>query len=151
MNMRKKDVVTQALRELLTNGFDGNQTAICEQMRAKGFNLTQSTLSRALKALGARKIASAGVTRYELSAPNFPQAFGGTLQSVVRRITSNESLIVIKTTPGSAMFLAGFIDHHCSEDVLGSVAGDDTIFVAPVSTGSMKQHLEKVTRFLTGA
>jgi transcriptional regulator of arginine metabolism len=149
--MQKTETLREALRDLLSSGFDGNQTAICEQMRAKGLTVTQSTVSRGLKAIGARKISIAGQQRYELAVSNFAEAFEGKLQSVVRRITCNESLIVIKTTPGSAMFLAGFIDHHCAADVLGSVAGDDTIFVAPVSCGSMQKHLENVARFLAGS
>ena len=152
MDMQKKRKMLEVLRGLIGSGFDGGQKEICEYLSQKGFEVNQSTVSRALKKIGASKVADQSGSRYELlSAPTevaFGPTLGRSLANLLYSIESNESLIVLKTKPGSAMFLAGFIDHYCKKEILGTVAGDDTVFVAPKTVSGIEQHKERVKEFI---
>lgn len=115
------------LRTVLARGHLSTQDELVEELRARKFEVTQSTISRDLGRLRAVKVRdAAGRVTYRLpeSAP---------LRGLVLDITHNGSLIVIHTTPGSANLLARQIDQARPEGVLGTIAGDDTIFVAPAS------------------
>jgi len=62
-------------------------------------------------------------------------------------IVANESMIIIKTSPGAASLLARVLDQKKCQ-VLGTIAGDDTIFVAPESIQSIEQSLSLIRRQL---
>jgi transcriptional regulator of arginine metabolism len=57
-------------------------------------------------------------------------------------------LIVIRTAPGSAQLVAGLLDKGKEIGILGTVAGDDTIFIAPIKTQQIKQVFQKVYALL---
>jgi transcriptional regulator of arginine metabolism len=90
------------LKDILTSGFVGTQDELCDKLSRQGYDVTQSTVSRDLRRLGAVKA------------------------------IDEEGRTVIHTTPGSASLVALHIDRNLDE-VLGTIAGDDTIFVAPAS------------------
>ncbi|MEZ4742821.1 MAG: hypothetical protein R3B45_10295 [Bdellovibrionota bacterium] len=85
---------------------------------------------------------------YLLGNCNSPIDYHGSLVDLVKSIEANECQIIVKTSSGSAMFLAGFIDHYCITDSLGAVAGDDTIFIAPRSIKTIKKHLKNIQAFI---
>jgi transcriptional regulator of arginine metabolism len=96
-----------------------------------GFPATQATLSRDLARLGARRVsAPEGGTCYELHPEDRRDGIAA-LRGLVSRVATNGSLVVVRTHPGSAPAVARAIDLAALEDVLGTIAGDDTIFVAP--------------------
>jgi len=125
-----------ALRRLLETGAASTQDELREQLEAQGFEVTQSTISRSLRKLGAIKtVDESGQTIYRLAAvePILPPAVQTSISDLVLDITNNGSIIVIKTPPGSASLIARHLDHYRPEGILGTIAGDDTIFVAPTS------------------
>ncbi len=129
------------LRELLFSGAISTQEEIVEEMHRQKFTVTQSTISRDLRRLGAVKTTdSTGRTVYrmpeEVSAP-VPIAPTG-FRNLIVDIEHNGSMIVIHTTPGSASLVAAQLDHTRPEGILGTIAGDDTIFVAPASATPKK-------------
>lgn len=131
--MPDRDII-ELLRGIIGSGYEGTQSDLCNYLSDEGYQLTQSTVSRTLKKIGAVKVSSKSGSRYELQVKNSsPVGFRGAMKELVISLRSNESQIVIRTRPGSAMFVAGFIDHHCSATILGTIAGDDTIFIAPRS------------------
>ena len=80
-----------------------------------------------------RIVEPSGDTVYRLASmlePTVPSS----MTEMIRSIDSNGSLIVIKTSTGSASLVAHHLDRHRPAEILGTIAGDDTIFVAPVST-----------------
>jgi transcriptional regulator of arginine metabolism len=125
---RRRDVIVRLLRARRI----GTQEELLDALRAAGIEATQATLSRDLAQLGARRVSRPeGGTVYEL-----PDGAGGgdglgTLRGLVSEVASNASLVVIRTHPGSAPAIARAIDLAELPDVLGTIAGDDTIFVAP--------------------
>ena len=123
-----------ALRQLLSEGAASTQEELREELEARGFSVTQSTISRDLKRVGAVKaIDAAGRTIYRLEGSGIaPLAMPtGSLRDLVNAIRTNGNMIVINTSPGSASLVARHLDAHRPGGILGTIAGDDTIFVAP--------------------
>lgn len=127
----------EALRKLLQRGEASTQADLRETLVRQGFAVTQSTISRDLRRLGAiRTVDGAGRMGYHLAEEFAEPAPHGTRQRLadhVRAIQSNEFLIVIHTTLGSASLVARHLDHTQPGGILGTIAGDDTVFVVPPS------------------
>jgi transcriptional regulator of arginine metabolism len=117
-----------------------------EQLRAllvdRGYAVTQATLSRDLAQLGARRAhVPDGGTSYELpDAPTAKPLFG----ELIRAIDDNGALVVVHTTPGAAQIVASTLDRARLPEVLGTIAGDDTIFLAPARSISTAKVIRKL-------
>jgi transcriptional regulator of arginine metabolism len=121
------------LKDILTSGFVGTQDELCDKLCRQGYDVTQSTISRDLRRLGAVKaIDDEGHTVYRFTADTTAPIRNTSLADMITKIESNGATIVIHTTPGSASLVALHIDRNIDR-VLGTIAGDDTIFVAPAS------------------
>jgi transcriptional regulator of arginine metabolism len=121
----------EAVARLLRRGRIGTQEALLSALRREGYRATQATLSRDLARLGARRLSRPeGGAVYELSDEEADAGLG-TLRGLVGSVTANGSLVVVRTRPGSAPAVARAIDLRRLDEVLGTIAGDDTIFVAP--------------------
>ncbi len=105
----------------------GTQEELLAALAEAGERATQATLSRDLARLGARRVPRPGGGAYYELPPDGLGAVRGQVASV----GANASLVVIRTTPGSANAVARAIDVAQLPEVLGTIAGDDTIFVAP--------------------
>ena len=124
---RRREAVARLLRQRRV----GTQEDLLAALAGLGFRATQATLSRDLARLGARRVSRPeGGTVYELDAAAEGNGLGA-LRGLVQRITANGSLVVVRTHPGSAPAIARAIDLGEVPEVLGTIAGDDTIFVAP--------------------
>lgn len=138
------------LRQLLAEGDLSTQEDLVEKLEKNHFSVTQSTVSRDLRKLGAiRAIDGKGRTVYRLPEEMFVPVKSSSLNEMVTSIQSNASLIVIRTHPGSASLVGRFVDMTFSDEILGCIAGDDTVFVAPQSqreTNSLQKKIEKALR-----
>lgn len=124
----------ESLRDLLSEGELSTQEELAEKLRRLDFEVTQSTISRDLRKLGAVKaIDTEGQTVYRLPE-EFEPPVSGTITDLVLEIVTNGSMIVIHTAVGSASLVARHLDRLEKDLVLGTIAGDDTIFVAPANT-----------------
>ncbi len=122
-----------ALRKLLENGELTTQEELRTKLEREGYEVTQSTVSRDLRKLGAvRALDAAGRTVYRLS-PELEPALSSNLSGMVKSVDDNGMMIVIHTVVGSASLVARHLDRVRPEEILGTIAGDDTIFVAPAS------------------
>lgn len=129
---------TTLLREILLEGKARTQSEIQLVLQQRhGINSSQSKISRLLHQIGAVKVVEdTGKTQYRL-----PHETGliheltqenNILPQWILSIVANETLIVLHTKPGAASMIARVIDQHrINLEVLGTIAGDDTIFVAP--------------------
>jgi transcriptional regulator of arginine metabolism len=142
--------VDAALRELLSSGFAGTQEDIADALRKKGVEVNQSTISRAMRRLGAVKSSEGEGTIYRFPSDVSRASYAGSIAELVRRVDHNEMIIIIKTVPGSASFVGEFLDHAKLEDVLGSIAGDDTLFIAPKSASRMRAALDEISKAIGG-
>ena len=135
----------ETLRELLSSGVAGTQEEIRSQLESKGFAVTQSTISRDLRRLGAIKaIDDQGRTIYKYSPQTSSPLARTSLSDLVLSIRSNGMLIVIRTTSGSAPLVAARIDNLRPGEILGTIAGDDTIFVAPASSEAIQTTIDEI-------
>ena len=95
--------------------------------------MTQATLSRDIRDLGLVKRSSDGAYQQQGAAPQVPPAAGVALQRAMAEYASGvacvQQLIVVRTGPGMAQPLALAIDRAKLDDVVGTLAGDDTILV----------------------
>ena len=125
---RRRDAVARIIRTRRI----GTQVELLEALAGAGFRATQATLSRDLALLGARRVSRPeGGTVYELSdGAAVPSGLAG-LRGLVADVATNDSLVVIRTQPSAAPAVARAIDLAELPEVLGTIAGDDTIFVAP--------------------
>lgn len=135
-----------ALRKLLEEGEASTQEDLVRELKSQRFAVTQSTISRDLSRLNAVKARDAtGRVVYRLPDDIMsPAPVVSDMKGLLLDIYNNESLIVIKTTPGSASLLARLLDTSKPEGILGTIAGDDTIFVAPMSQKRINQTIAKI-------
>lgn len=138
------------LKKILESGKNSTQEEIREMLEAKGFDVNQSTISRDIKKLGAIKgTDKKGRTTYRLSDSSNESTFiAQSMTDLILEITHNDSLIVIQTTPGSASLVARQLDINKPAGILGTIAGDDTIFVAPSKDVSIKQTIAAIREAL---
>lgn len=138
-----------ALRELLGEGSLSTQDELREKLEKMEFAVTQSTISRDLRKLGAIKaIDPSGRTVYRLPDEPTTALSGNSLRDLVIQIKTNGAIIAIKTTPGSASLVARHLDFILAEKLLGTIAGDDTIFVAPASLRNIRQAMQIIQKIL---
>lgn len=136
------------LRQLIREGEASTQEELCSALKRKKFDVTQSTVSRDLRRIGAVKATnSEGEIIYFLPEEHRAQipVISHDMSQLVLEVESNENMIVIHTTPGSASLIAADLDRkRKSLDVLGTLSGDDTIFVAPISVRNISKIEKKL-------
>jgi transcriptional regulator of arginine metabolism len=128
--MSSPDLRREAVARILRGRRISTQEELLSALRGAGFRGTQATLSRDLARLGARRVSRPQGAVYELPDPG-PADELAALRGLVAAIAANGSMVVIRTHPGSAPAIARAIDLARLPEVLGTIAGDDTIFVAP--------------------
>jgi transcriptional regulator of arginine metabolism len=150
--MSHANQLISALSLLLQQESARNHQDLCLALKNQGYIVTQSTVSRLLRKLGAVKGLNAqNESVYQLPTKLSPALTMATdFNQLVLSITHNEQLIVIHTTPGSANMIARVLDlNRAPCYILGTIAGDDTILVIPVSVMTLDKSLEEIKKFLT--
>ena len=117
------------MADWLRGGAVGNQDELVARLASAGIVATQATVSRDLEALGAIKVRG-GYALAAGSTPHDEARLGRILGEWVTDIVAAGTLLVLKTPPGSANLVANAIDSADLDEVAGTIAGDDTIFVA---------------------
>ena len=134
-----------AIREVLAVREIRSQAELSAVLAERGLSVTQGTLSRDLVDLGAVRVRGTAGMVYAVPAQGEEQgvtgrageAQAGRLATMARELLVSadptDNLVVLRTPPGAAQFLASVIDHARVENVLGTIAGDDTILL--ITTG----------------
>jgi transcriptional regulator of arginine metabolism len=125
-----------------------NQTQLVKTLKQKGIKVTQATLSRDLSELGVVRVPTSNGLVYKLGAAGDEGTLKTRIAEEVISIAGNENILVIKTYPGRAQGVAVLIDKHNTVEILGTIAGDDTIIVIPQSIKNIKKTLEKLKTIL---
>ena len=122
-----------AILEIVDREAITSQEQLRERLRAQGIEATQATLSRDIRDLGLIKRAADGAYRRAGSGQEPPVDPGIVLRTAVddylRRHEAVEQLVVLKTDAGQAQPLAVAIDRAGLAEIVGTIAGDDTILV----------------------
>ena len=146
--MKNKVARLQAIREIIIHSRVKSQDEILKKLHELGFDLTQATLSRDLKQLRIAKVpGNDGSYVYimpeKLSENPERQIPGGFIS-----INFSGNLSVIKTRPGYAGSLAYDIDSNTPPEVLGTIAGDDTVLVILEENISHQQAMLALSPFI---
>ena len=133
---KKRNGRQDAIRDIVRNRDVRTQRMLVDELKAEGFDCTQATVSRDIAEMGLRKLPE-GV--YVLAEDLH-------LQLVVD-VHRADNMLIVKAQPGTANGIAAAIDAAELPDVLGSLAGNDTIFVVS-QTGEDSQRLEALLQKL---
>ena len=121
--------------ELVRTRHVATQADLRDLLRSRGHDVTQATLSRDLAKLRARRVSlPSGGTAYELdgyAARDDEPAQRAAMAALVLGIREGAAIVVIHTRPGAAPAVAALLDQARLDSIIGSIAGDDTIFVVP--------------------
>ena len=135
--MKNKRNRLQVISEILRSKVVDSQEELLKLLIERQCDVTQATLSRDLKLLKVAKTPlSNGLYKYVLPVYNKPLAVQPTANptisyGAVLSIEFSGQLAVVKTKPGYASAIAWDIDNKATDEVLGTIAGDDTILVIP--------------------
>jgi transcriptional regulator of arginine metabolism len=128
------------------------QDELREELVALAFTVTQSTVSRDLRHIGAVKTIDAkGQTVYRLPEEMISLRLPPTnLKDMVLDIQNNGAMIVLMTAPDCASLVARHLDLSKPFGMLGTIAGDDTIFVAPANLKNIPATIKAIRDSLQG-
>lgn len=120
--------------EIITNKNVETQEQLLAELQQAGFRSTQATISRDIKELRiVKELTSFGTYRYTASNDELGGTFSNKLNTIFRecitRFDYSRNIIVIHTLPGLASAAASAIDAMNMSVVLGTIAGDDTVFI----------------------
>ena len=120
---RKRNGRQEAIREIVRTGSVRTQRALVTELRARDFDCTQATVSRDVADMGLRKMPN-GV--YALPEDLHLKRM---VADMVTEVVRTGNLVLIKAQPGLASGIAAAVDAADLPDILGSIAGDDTVLV----------------------
>jgi transcriptional regulator of arginine metabolism len=124
-SVSRRAAILRIIRESVVH----NQDELVKVLRKQGFEATQSSVSRDLRELGVAKAGDHYIVPGS-GVANTQDPFDAVVTFVVEIRTAGTSLTVIKTTTGTAQSVAVAIDRSQWPEVVGTISGDDTIFIA---------------------
>lgn len=141
-NFAKQEELIKAFKTLLREEKFSSQGEIVQALQEQGFySINQSKISRMLTRFGAVRTRNAKMEMVyclpsELGVPDTSSP----LKNLVLDIDHNEAVVVIHTSPGAAQLIARLLDSlGKAEGILGTIAGDDTIFTTPTREVSVTE------------
>jgi transcriptional regulator of arginine metabolism len=151
------------IAELIREGQVASQSAATKLLKARGYDVTQATVSRDLEDLGAvRQRDADGVLRYHLGVDSELSARSAlstrresATNSLIQSLTASGNLVVIATPPGGAQLLASALDSAMKrgaiKSLIGTIAGDDTVLAISKSSQGGAALAKELATFSDGA
>jgi transcriptional regulator of arginine metabolism len=127
----------EALAQIIRERDINNQVDLQKALGDMGFETTQSSISRNLRKLGVHK--SEGCYRLPTIAPGESR-----LVEFLEAVVAGDNLIVLRGSPGSGQNIAFEIDRAKVPEVVGTIAGDDTVFVAIRNAQDQTRAIKKI-------
>jgi len=138
------------IREIIKEKPIETQEELAEELKKSGFNVTQATVSRDIKELRLIKVLKNGKYCYDepenIITPS--EKHLRMFKDSILSIDYAENLIVIKTLSGAAQAAAFAIDNIKFEEILGTIAGDDTILAVVRSKEMVKDVVERIKNII---
>jgi len=132
----------EAIRELLLSESASTQKFLVEQLNKKGFSVTQSSVSRDLREIGAVK-SNHGYSL--ISSEKANNQIKNNVLGLIEKIQEvGTNLLVIKTAIGSAQQVALYLDNCDWPGIVGNIGGDDTVFTAVSNKTAQRALLNKI-------
>jgi transcriptional regulator of arginine metabolism len=148
-----KQLRQRAIRDLLEQRTVRTQHELAAALRERGFRATQATISRDVGELGLIKVSRDGTQAYALPPRLIEAETSGEdrlrtlLSDLPIELREAGLLLIIRTLPGSAHAIAASLDRARWPEVAGSIAGDDTLFVAFLDRGSLQRIRRRLLRY----
>lgn len=147
--------------DLVTGGDIHSQAELAELLAADGIQVTQATLSRDLVELEAVRVRSPRggmVYAIPLAGADRAPASGITRESTEAKLAAlcrellvtaegSANLVLLRTPPGAAQYFASAIDHSVSPEILGTIAGDDTIMVVTRGASASRDLVDRLMAY----
>ncbi len=129
------------IMEIISTTNVETQEQLLQELQAAGFTSTQATISRDIKELRiVKELTSLGTYRYTTSSRELPGTFSNRLNTIFQHSVTSfdyaQNMVVIHTMPGLASAAATAVDAMNMSVVLGTLAGDDTVFIVMRDTNS---------------
>ena len=149
MKSKRQDKILELISEFEIE----TQEELIFYLNKYGFETTQATISRDIRELKLTKIiGSTGNYRYaahdKVAPPSVAPKFNGVLVDSITKVSYANNIIVLKTFPGLANAIGSGIDAIHSPDILGCVAGDDTVIIVLKSEDAAKDVSEKLKHMM---
>ena len=142
----------EAIIDLVNNQDINTQEELMENLQKQGFKVTQATVSRDIKELRIFKaLGKDGKYRYSTGGRNAldkTSGFESLFASSVEEVDSAENIVVIKTMTGIAQAVCMSLDNIDFENIVGTIAGDDTIFVLCRNLKATEEMLNKFRKLI---
>ncbi|MFW2403836.1 MAG: arginine repressor [Gammaproteobacteria bacterium] len=138
----------EAILEIIRTEPVARQTQLVERLRSRGIEATQSSVSRDLKALGVTKLDDGYASPADEAAQSVTRSNHRELTLLgefVREIdTAGDNLTIVKTAVGAAQRVAVYLDRTGWPEIVGTLSGDDSIFVATRSVIEQRRLVAKL-------
>jgi transcriptional regulator of arginine metabolism len=139
-SVARRAAILRILRESTVH----NQDELVKVLHKQGFDATQSSVSRDLRELGVAKAGDRYIVPTGDATAVAPNAFAAVTRFVTEIRTAGVVLTVVKTTTGTAQSVAVAIDKSEWPEVVGTISGDDTIFIATDEAKDQKKLRERL-------
>lgn len=139
--------------EIISKNNIETQEELAEVLNREGYNVTQATVSRDIRELKLTKMSIEGQQKY-VAFRNSDTVLGDKYKRVLKEGFVNmdmaQNILVIKTVSGMAMAVAAALDTMHWNEIVGTIAGDDTIMCAIRSVDDTIQLMEKIRKVMSG-
>ncbi len=136
--------IKQAIIDVISEQKISTQSQLVGALKKKGFQVEQSTVSRQFKKLDVYKALDNNEIYYKIMQKNVSGVKG-----FVKSVVANEAMIVIQTKSGAANMVGDFVDNLNISSIIGTIAGDNTIFVTTDSVANINQTCKVIKDYLT--
>ena len=148
-----KDRRQAKILEIISHKDVETQQMLAQELLAAGFNSTQATISRDIRELNlVKELSINGNYRYISTTKENKTSNGDKLRKIFREsvntVTYAQNLVILKTLPGLASAACSAIDNMEVPDFLGSIAGDDTAFLAMRDTAAAQRFSREIDNML---
>ncbi len=141
------------IKEIISRKKIETQEDLAAALRSEGIDVTQATVSRDIKEMMLVKVPDAN-GHYHYAYPKehnmmmTSERLERTFQDSILSVRSNESMVVLHTLPGTAQSVAFAVDYMKWQEVLGCIAGDDTVFIALENREGVETLLQRIHEYL---
>lgn len=136
------------IKEILGSENVGTHEQLIELLEKENINVTQATLSRDFAEMGVVRTFTESGTRYVLNAEESGRQVSKLIGFEIVNVEHNESLIVVRTLAGRAQGVAHYIDRLNKHEILGTVAGDDTVLIIPDSVSNLQTVVDLINELM---
>lgn len=142
--MAKRSDRHQLIRNIIREKPIRIQGELVKELKRAGHRVTQATVSRDVNDLGLEKISvEGGKSVYALPEDRYLKRM---CEDLVKKIEQSGNLLVVKTSPGTAQGVASALDGAMWEEVIGTIAGDDSILVVATSEQAASTALQRLRK-----